>query len=56
MSNYEVDTNFILSAYVERVNTLSNDVIVRDALIKQLSQRVMELEQQLENKDETNVK
>lgn len=56
---YQVDSNLIIKAYMEKVNVLTNELVVKDALIGQMAQRIMFLESQVgtetekeNNKDE----
>lgn len=43
-----LDVNILMQTFTERIAQMSNDIIVKDAIITQFKSRIDELEKQLE--------
>ena len=44
----DIDINILVQSYSQKISSLTNELILKDALIKQLSQKVILLENKLE--------
>lgn len=47
-SNYNLDVQHLVSVYAEKINSLSNEVIIKAAYIQQLLQEKKQMETELE--------
>lgn len=48
MDETNIDINILIQTFSDKVNQLSNDLIVKDAIIRQLMNRIDELEKKLD--------
>jgi uncharacterized coiled-coil protein SlyX len=49
MNEQNIDVNLIIQSFQERINQLLTEVIVKEATIKQLSNKLIELQEVSEN-------
>lgn len=48
MDETNIDVNILIQAFSEKVNQLSNDLVIKDALIRQLISKIDDLEKKLD--------
>jgi cell division protein FtsB len=54
MDQEDIDINLLIQSYSQKITLLTNEVVVKETMIKQLASRVESLEEEIKNLSKEN--